>query len=129
MSNISSESTNGIEESNLVEQFKGWVEKTDIRILQGIPFIAAMFFMFGWPVILYLVLSKEAFQNYDGFYALPISVFFLGISSFMGVLKKQFYWSPFRTLKGKWAVIVSSGTTILLIAIGILLIIFKQLES
>ena len=111
-----------------LERLKKWFDETDVKILQGIPLLGAFFFMFGLPIIFYIVFGADGFQNFDLSFALPVSMFFFGLSSFVGVFKQEFYWKPYRNIEGKSAVIVGVISTVMFVTLSILMIVLKQME-
>jgi magnesium-transporting ATPase (P-type) len=96
---------------------------TDIKILQGIPFLVSIAIVFLYPLLLYMILDKEKFQNYNASGLLPVAFFILSLSGIVAILRKEFYWTPFLTLKGSWAIFWGIFFTISCLLVGVLLII------
>jgi len=109
------------QESKFV-QFKKWFFESEIKIVQGIPFAVAGAFFIIWPTFVRL-LGGEAMSKVYGHVHLPYVAFILSLVGVIGILRREFYWSPYITLQGGKAVFVGMFLTLLLITIGISLLV------
>jgi len=104
MPELSTKNKNRNNSLDLKERFMHFINNTDIKILKGIPWAIFGVLIFLYPIILRLIVGDLAFQDCDGSWVLPYAFFVLSLSGIVSIIKKEFYFSPFLTLKGKWAV-------------------------
>jgi uncharacterized BrkB/YihY/UPF0761 family membrane protein len=103
---------------------KEWFYRVDIRVVQGIPLGVASLLFITWPIIIKLIYDDNLPANLDWAH-LPYVNFILSIIGIVGILRKEFYWSPRTTLKGKWAILVGSILVLVCIVLGIILLLFS----
>ncbi len=102
---------------------KEWFFRADIRVIQGIPFGCASVLLFAWPAIVKIIYADNIPKDLDWAH-MPYVSFLLSLIGFVGILRKEFYWSPRITLKDRWAIIVGAFMILVCIIFGVLMLFF-----
>ncbi len=104
---------------------RDWFFQSDIRLVQGIPFVIGLLFFIGWPVTLGFIGDGSLQKTKLSVVHLPFIFFLLGLSGVVGIIRRETYWNRFVILKGSIAVWASVIMTMGFVGFGIALLLLK----
>jgi hypothetical protein len=106
----------------VMSRIKKWFFTAKILEVQGIP-VGLSILMLLIIIMISVVLDIELPQKYF-YFMISAMIFFLGLAGAIGIIRREFWWSRYVTLRGTAAVVAGIVTTFL--GIGGALVMFIE---
>ncbi len=112
---------NNTPKTSVFQAIKAWFFQIDIRLAQGVPLGLGAALLFLWPMIGMMIVG-DSFQTsaYAGKH-MPYVCLLLSLAGVVAIIRREFYWSRYATLKGLSAEIAGFVLTALCIFAAVVL--------
>ncbi len=110
-----------VHKKTIFQALKAWFFQSDIRFAQGVPLGLGAALLFLWPMIGTMIVG-DSFQTsgYAGKH-MPYVCLLLSLAGVVAIIRREFYWSRYATLKGLSAEIAGFVLTALCIFAAVVL--------